>query len=79
LTNVFNNSDNTNVLGDVILNSVSTLVGKTKATDFADIGITLDNSSGNLSLDKTKLADALTSNPDRVKNLLAGKGYSNST
>jgi len=72
LHNVFNNSDSTTALGDIILNSVNTLVGKTKATDFASIGITLDKSNGILNLDETKLADALTSNPDRVKSLLSG-------
>lgn len=74
LHNVLNNSDNTTTRGDIVLNSVESLVGKTRIDDFANIGISVDKSTGDLSLDESKLSDALASTPDKVKSLLAGGG-----
>ena len=72
LHDILSNSDNVTKRGAKALNSIESFVGKTRSSDFATIGISLDGRTGQLNLDEKKLSDALTSSPDKVKSLLAG-------
>jgi flagellar hook-associated protein 2 len=72
LEDVFGSSDKVTQQGASVLNRVESLVGKTRVTDFAAIGISLNQYTGALELDQQKLSAALESSPDKVKSLLVG-------
>ena len=74
LQNTLSDSDTITKRGQKALHSIEALVGKNRASEFGNIGISLDKSTGELRLDEEKLAKALASSPDKVKNLLGGAG-----
>jgi flagellar capping protein FliD len=45
-----------------------------RRTEYQNVGITLDNQTGNIELDTTKLINALKENPGKVERLLSGTG-----
>jgi flagellar hook-associated protein 2 len=74
LEDVFGGSDKVTQQGASVLDLVKSLFGKTRANDFAAIGISLNQYTGALALDKQKLTAALEASPDKVKSLLVGTG-----
>lgn len=72
LHRTLSNSASVTKRGERVLNGVENLVGKTRAADFASIGIAVDKTTGDLTFDASKLSDALVSSPTKVKSLLSG-------
>ena len=73
LNSVLSNSDTTKQ-GSKVLDGISTMVNGSRAKDFASIGISMNNNTGELKVDEKKLTEAVESNPDKVKKLLSGAG-----
>ncbi len=74
LNYIISNSDNVTKQGTRALNNIKSLVSKTRSWDFADIGISMNKTTGELQLNERKLATALDNNSDAVKNLLTSGG-----
>lgn len=74
LHDVLNNSDNVTKRGEKALSGMEAIVGGMRANDFAAIGISMNKDTGELKLDETKLSEAISTNPDKVKKLFSGAG-----
>ena len=72
MQNTLSDSDTITKRGQKALHSIEALVGKNRASEFGNIGISLDKSTGELILDEEKLAKSLAGSSDKVKNLLGG-------
>jgi|GEM_PF-2577656 len=75
LNGILSTSNTVTKQGTKALASTKSLVSKMRSWDFADIGISMNKSTGELKLDEKKLSAALVSNSDNVKSLLtSGSG-----
>lgn len=71
LNSLVASSDFMTARGEKLLAGVQSLVSR-RSSEFSQLGINIDKSSGELSLDEGKLTKALVTSPDKVKQLLTG-------